>query len=384
MQNPHEPSVNRVSPEPSYWLGPLRLKNPLVVASSPATEDMPRLRRCAAAGAGAAILKSCHTLFWTPPGKASTGRQFQSTSRGLWGTSNVARELLSPHAARTLLANAMGSLPMPVIPSIAGSTLEPGPWLETLRLFEPLNPECVQLDLFYLQEDISLSVTQQRLAVLVHTLRNSSPLPLLPKLNQELRPGAALATLGGTDICGWSLLDSLRFCVPPPGTTACGTFPDFDCASPYPTASLFGPFQFPTTLDYLIKIRNASPLPILAGGGANSVDDCILLLKMGASAIQVATPILRHGSPWIAQAVTEIATALHKAETSRSHHNGAGPLRIFPETCQPCTGQMMCEAFAMGANKSRILKESCERCGFCAGTGRDGLILIETTAKTNQ
>jgi len=347
-----------------WRLGPLPLKNPLVVASSPATEDFARLRRCADAGAGAAILKSCHTLHWRPSGDAHTGRHFQMTKRGVWGTSTVARELLSPTVAMDLLKSAHSRLNIPVIPSIAGATLDPGPWIETLQMLEPFEPGCVQLDLFYVEDDVSLPKNQQRLRHLVQELRRCSHLPLLPKLNQELRPGAAVEIMGDAEICGWSLLDSLRFCVPQSGVSTCGTFPAFSCSTPSPTASLFGSVQLPHTVDYLVRVGRASKLPILAGGGVINARDCSLLLAMGASAVQVAMPILEHGETWISDTVEKLSR-ISRCEMDTEDVPQVLPLesscRHSFTMCTIDSHQMMCG----GHEGQHGAPYECEKCGYC-------------------
>ncbi|MFA6449252.1 MAG: hypothetical protein WCX65_07295, partial [bacterium] len=222
-----------------FRIGETQLQNPIVVASCPATEDFERLMRCADAGAAAAILKSCHTSGSFPKGIGN--RRFLGSERGLWGTSTVARELLHADKMCSILDDIRKRTDFTVIPSVAGFSLETSDWLDTLHLLEQYHPACVQLDLFYLDEDLSLPNTQSRLRSLIINLRRECGLKLLPKLNQELRPGAAVKLFENTEIAGLSLLDSLRGHLPMNSLLHKSDFPGFIFAEGLDSASLFGP-----------------------------------------------------------------------------------------------------------------------------------------------
>lgn len=351
-----------------YRLGNVRLPNPLVVASCPATEDCERLLRCADAGAAAAILKSCHTLGTTPKDKGY--RRFQGSERGLWGTSTVARELLPPEKACSILYDIRKHTDMVVIPSVAGSSLEYPEWLDTLRLLEPLNPACVQLDLFYLEADLSLPATQERLRTLILTLKQESGLELLPKMNQELRPGAALEALCNSGIAGWSLLDSVRTQLPAVTLVESPDFPDFLFAKGLDSASLFGAWQLPLVCDYLSRLRAGTLLPILAGGGVSNATDVVRLLSMGADAVQVATPILCEGPAWIRRTLNGLERWSMPEHDGKSASASLTPARaeISREqctSCGSCARQLMCNAVEIGAEGPCIIRDKCEGCGYC-------------------
>lgn len=351
-----------------FRLGNVRLPNPLVVASCPATEDCARLLKCAEAGAAAAVLKSCHTLGVTP--KDQGCRRFQGSGRGLWGTSTVARELLHPESACVILQDINRRADMVAIPSVAGFSLDHDEWIETLRLLEPLNPAYVQLDLFYLEEDLSLHTTQKRLRGLMLRLGQECGLGLLPKMNMELRPGAALETFLGTGIAGWSLLDSILTRLPMNVPGASDGFPNFQFAGGLDTASLFGSFQLPLVCDYLARLRSATPLPILAGGGVSDTTDVVRLLSMGADAVQVATPILREGPDWIRRTLAGLESLVVTGPVVSKQSPVFDPARaeIHPERCTlcgRCANQLMCNAVEAGARGPKIITEQCEGCGFC-------------------
>lgn len=351
-----------------FNIGGVVIPNPIVVASCPATEDRERLLKCSEAGAGAAILKSCHTIEKIPVDQGF--RRFQHSARGLWGTSTVARELLHPEKVCVLLDEVKKSCDLVVIPSVAGFSLELSEWLNTLRLLEQYSPPCVQLDLFYLEDDLSMPVNQVRLRELMHSLHEKCTLRLLPKLNQELRPGAAVEVFEETGISGWSVLDSIRTHLPRTGILPLADFPTFNCSEGIDTASLFGSWQLPLVCEYLYRLKTASHLPILAGGGVNNAADVMQLLSLDADAVQVASAILRFGPDWIKRTIEELEyyrpDELERFSVQRVQKKILVQIdRSLCTSCGCCSKQLMCTAVEMGEKGPIVNHEKCEGCGFC-------------------
>ncbi len=354
--------------EKAFQMGNIALANPIVVASCPATEDIERLCRCADAGAGGAILKSCHSIGTTPTGQGM--RRFRTTDRGLWGTSTTARELIHPEKACKIINEARTSMKMPLIPSIAAYTLDSHEWIETLLMFEANDIACAQLDLFYLEEDLSLPKTQRRLHNLILEITRESSIGLLPKMNQEIRPGAAIKAFADTGIVGWSILDSIRIRFPEDRCLKPPDLPVFAHANGLNAASLFGAWQFPLVCEYLYRLRTQTDLPILAGGGVSDARDVARLLAMGADAVQVATPILLEGTDWIHRACADLQN--YNWTECCCTEEGAGFVAAHAKidsdlctSCGRCTRQLMCNAIKDGADGPCITPDECEGCGFC-------------------
>ncbi|MBT4513419.1 MAG: 4Fe-4S binding protein, partial [Chloroflexi bacterium] len=232
-----------------------------------------------------------------------------------------------------------------------------------------------------IEEDLSLPINQERLRRLILDLRKDSQLALLPKLNQELRPGAALQSLNDTGIAGWSLLDSLRTHLPPAGTDKYDS-PTFQYAERPEAASLFGSWQLPLVCDYVSRLRANSSLPILAGGGVNSAYDIIRLLALGADAIQVASAILRDGPGWIRRTLTELNSYHPEKAAPKTPENiqcaKAVIQRGLCSSCGRCTRQLMCQAITMKQDGPHITPDACEGCGFCLSVCPEGAIVLHS------
>lgn len=364
---------------PKYRIGETLLTSSIVVASCPATEDCDRLLRCADAGAAAAILKSCHTV--GSSAKTRGYRRFMASERGLWGTSTVARELLNPENVCSILDNIRKRTDFTVIPSVAGFSLDSSRWLDTLHLLEQYRPACVQLDLFYLEEDLSLPDTQNRLRTLMLNLQQKCSLRLLPKLNQELRPGAAMEVFRKTEIAGFSLLDSMQTHLPLNSFLHKPDFPGFQFAKGLDSASLFGAWQLPLVCEYVYRLRRESSLPILAGGGVSNATDVVRLLSLGADAVQVATAIIRDGPGWIKRTLAEVESLLvdEDDQSTVSPSFTKAHVRVdrsLCSSCGRCADQLMCNAIEMVADGPHVNPDRCEGCGFCLSLCPAGAMLL--------
>lgn len=370
-----------------YKIGNTHLPNPIVVASCPATEDKERLLSCADSGAAAAILKSCHAIGQAPQDRGF--RRFNTTKRGLWGSSVKSRELMHPDEVCALLSDVGKETDMVVIPSIAGMTLDTSFWLNTIRYLEPFNPPCIQLDLFYLDIGLSLHKNQKLMQSLFRQLSQQSRIALIPKLNFDLRPGAASSMFNETGIAGWSLLDSLRVPIPTNQNCIPDDLPKFKYVNGLDTASLFGHWQLPVVMEYTKSLRKLSHLSIVAGGGVSSTSDVQHLLSLGADSVQVATAILTEGSGWIRRILADLKNT--------GVENGNNPIEVPVFTkacvqinhsrctsCGKCAEQLMCSALQMHHGFPILAPSACDGCGFCADTCSNGAISLVANEQNEQ
>jgi len=201
-------------------------------------------------------------------------------------------------------------------------------------------------------------------------LRQESNLNLLPKLNQEIRPGAAIELFDKTGIAGWSVLDSIRTHLPKIKSLPLAGFPDLTFSEGTDSASLFGYWQLPLVCEYIYRLKTETNLPVLAGGGIRNAADIVQLLSLGADAIQVASSIIQDGPRWIKRAIDDLKfynmddskESLPQSILKRAH------IQIDKSLCSSCgccSEQLMCTAIEMTPKGPIIQSEKCEGCGFC-------------------
>ena len=368
----------------------LRLRNPVVAASSPATETVERIMRCADAGAAAVITKSISSTNTTP---LSSGcrRMFLGT-RGIWGTSTFARETLPLDAGCALIAGAKARVEIPVIASVAATDLRPESWMPTCVAVCQAGAQAIHLDFFYCQ-DIQSSVHTNTARALAVALASALPVPVFPKLNVDIPARRAIEVFSDTGVAGISLLDSVT--VPPPIRLDIPLAPGFQFTERPTAASLFGSWQLPLALHYTDALAAATNWDILAGGGITAADDAIHLLLAGAAAVQVASAVLVKGFAFIASLVSDIELFLNmrgfadldhmrreaRGIVARSDLPTSPPAyaKIQDDHCQccgRCAALAFCDAISSSAPIPAITPGRCDGCGACAAFCPHGAISL--------
>lgn len=106
----------------------LNLKNPVVAASSPATETLANVKRCAQCGCGAVILKSTAPAGMVRNTTFSPRRMFWQ-DKVLYMLSSLRREFMSCEAGELLVTESKNEVEIPIIASAAGSLEDKAAWL---------------------------------------------------------------------------------------------------------------------------------------------------------------------------------------------------------------------------------------------------------------
>ena len=126
----------------------IKLRSPIVMASSPITESMQRMEAAVDAGAGALVLKSaCGSV---RRGSNDVRRLKSIPNRGLFMLSTQARELMGYAESLELCKKAATSLNVPIIASIGLSEFDPAQWIKMAKGYEDSGAAAVQIDGYYL------------------------------------------------------------------------------------------------------------------------------------------------------------------------------------------------------------------------------------------
>ncbi len=164
----------------------MRLRSPLVASASPLTGDLDALRRLDEAGVGAVVLPSIFE---------EDLREEQEVLERLFtfGAESVAEvaETYFPHASGdatprdrqlTLIARAAEALSVPVIASLNG--ISDAGWVEYARLMESAGAAAIELNLYDLAVDATLSghEVERRHVELVERVNRAVRVPLAVKV----------------------------------------------------------------------------------------------------------------------------------------------------------------------------------------------------------
>jgi dihydroorotate dehydrogenase (NAD+) catalytic subunit len=163
-------------------------------------------------------------------------------------------------------------LQTPVVLSLAGG--EPGD-----RAWMAAHLDEVEDVIAGVELPIAETVNLSEAAAIVAAVRRATPLPILARL-----PVTRAAYLART--CQVAGADALIVGTPPPAA--------YPANDGWVEAPVGGPVALPFTLRALRQLAELNlDAPIVAAGGVRSLDDALLCLEMGASAVQIRSLVWR-------------------------------------------------------------------------------------------
>ncbi len=163
-------------------------------------------------------------------------------------------------------------LETPVVVSLAGGEPGDGAWMAAH--LEEIEDVIAGIEL-PIPETVNLSEA----SAIIATVRRVTPLPILARL-----PLTRAAYLART--CVVAGADALIVGAPPPAAWRTG--------GDWVEAPISGPVAFPFTLRALRQLQEMNlDAPIVAAGGVQSLDDALLCLDLGASAVQIRSLVWR-------------------------------------------------------------------------------------------
>ncbi len=363
----------------------LQLRNPVIVASAPPTENLESIIKCAEAGAGAIVTKSAAN-FDSSRFQMGARRTYVDKS-GLWAQGTFRHETLTLDEGVKLVEQSVRSIDVPVIASVGSLSLEPQDWITSCLAMQDAGASMVQLDLFYLPQPRCSANNMQKLCELLRELTTQLRIPVAPKLNYDIPPHLAAQFLKDTSIDAVFLIDSIR--VPVPIDINQGGRSKIQHLEGARECSLFGAWQKPLTLQYTSVIHDTLSIPISAGGGFMNGKDAIEAMMLGATTVQFATVIIRYGHKQITkilkqlhlymeknhiETLDEIRGAAQRITAKAAYQEGIfTPARAVVDhdlciKCGLCTRIVFCEDISLGLDGKVEIKEACDGCGLCPTT----------------
>ncbi len=266
----------------------LTLRNPLVASASPLSRTAEGIKRLADAGVGAVVL---YSLFEEQLRRAELENArlveagSESFAESLSYFPAAVEEQAGPTDYLSLLERAAGAVDVPLIGSLNGVT--PGGWTDYARAMQDAGAAAIELNLYYLPGDPSVSgrdVEQRHLDVL-ERVKAAVSVPVAVKLNPYFSStGEIVLRLdrAGAD----ALVLFNRFLQPDIDTDALAAVPE---------ATLSNPAEARLPRTWIALLRGRVRASLAATSGVEDPADVVKYLLAGADVVMTASALLRHG-----------------------------------------------------------------------------------------
>ena len=276
----------------SRYLG-MDLRSPLVASASPLTEDLGILLRLEAAGAGAVVLPS---LF-----EEQITHLSMDMHQWLESVSEISPEIQSfapdmqdynmgPRAYLELVEEAAGSLSIPVIASLNGSS--PGGWVDYAARMQDTGASALELNVYYVAVDPSMTgaEVEARYLDLVAAVRSTVAIPVAVKVGPYF---SAMANMAGrlAEAGANALVLFNRFLQPDI---------DLETLTVVPTLHLSTQEELRMPLRWIAILRGQLPdVSLAATTGVHAAEDALKLILAGADAVMMTSALLKNGPEYL-------------------------------------------------------------------------------------
>ena len=278
------------------YLG-LKLKNPLVVAACPLSEQLDTLARLEEAGAAAVVLAS---LFE----EQITHDQIEMARVHEIGTESFAESLTyfpdeddyrtGPESYLDYIGKAKKAVKIPVIASLNGTSR--GGWTRYAKMMQDAGADALELNIYFIAADQNMTGEQveARYLDLVAAVKQSVAIPLAVKVGPYFSAMANMARRlveAGAD--GLVLFN--RFLQPDI---------DLDTLETRPKLALSTPFELLLPLRWIAILRGRIDASLALTSGLHEAEDLLKALLAGADVGMIASAIYEDGSQQIGRILT--------------------------------------------------------------------------------
>jgi dihydroorotate dehydrogenase (fumarate) len=285
----------------------LDLKNPLVASASPLNADLGNLKRLEDVGAAAVVLPS---LFEEQiEAEAArydhlTGVNAESSSEAQSYFPASADYNVGPRQYLDLVRRASGSLDIPVIASLNGTT-DHG-WISYAKLIEEAGAAGLELNIYFIPADLSLTGNdvERRYTDILKSVRASVSIPVAVKLSPY-----------------FSAVGSMALALERAGADALVLFnrfyePDLDIArlQVLTDLKLSQPNEIRLPLLWLAVLSGRVKASLAATTGVTSADEVVKYLLVGADVVMTTSALLRNGVDYMAVLLAGLTSWLRARE----------------------------------------------------------------------
>lgn len=295
----------------SNYMG-LRLRNPLIAGASPLSRDVRTVKRLADAGIGAVVL---YSLF-----EEQIAHDAERHEHFAEFASDAFHEALTyaprldyfprgPQDYVDHVRQVKDTVDIPIIASLNGATN--GGWLEYARMLQDAGADGIELNLYHLETDPTVSPTEveQRYLDVVTLTKERVSIPIALKLSPfftSLPHFARRLEQAGVD----ALVLFNRFYQPDIDLEALDVLPDLALSAPH---EMRLPLRWIAILDAVLETSLA------ASTGVYTAEDVIKLTMAGADATMLCAALLRNGPSLVPRLLDGMARWLHDHEYESLH-----------------------------------------------------------------
>nr|PZN34827.1 MAG: dihydroorotate dehydrogenase-like protein [Chloroflexota bacterium] len=290
----------------TFYLG-LRLRNPLVASASPLSKKLDRIKRLEAAGAAAVVMHSLFEEQILHDAHAldhflSRGSESYAEAQSYFP--DLDRYNVGPEAYLEHLRRVKEAVSIPVIGSLNG--ISSGGWIEYARLIEQAGADALELNIYYLPTDPSLSSAEleDTYVALVRDIRAQVRIPLAVKLSPFFTALPHIATRF-VDAGANGLVLFNRFYQP-----------DFDLDTlevvPNLTSDPSGGPRLPLRWVAILYGRVDADLALT--GGVHSGLDVLKAMMAGARVAMLASELIARGPERLADILAELQAWMQERE----------------------------------------------------------------------
>ncbi len=307
------------------YLG-LKLKNPLVVAPSPLSEQIGNILRMEDAGAGAVVLHSLfeeQILIESQRLDAALSAGVESFAESLSYFPDMTRYNMGTDGYLEVIRKAKQAVNIPIIASLNGTTT--GGWIRYAKEMEQAGADALELNIFFVANDPKLTSEQveEMYTSLVSHVKASVSIPVAVKLAPYFSAMANLAKkLDQAGADGLVLFN--RFYQP-----------DFDLEAldVKPTLALSTPGELLLRLHWVATIYGQIKADMAITGGVHTASDVLKSMMAGAKVAMMTSAILKHGIEHMETVLADLRgwmeeheyESIHQMQGSMSRQNVADP-----------------------------------------------------------
>jgi dihydroorotate dehydrogenase (fumarate) len=288
------------------YLG-LRLKNPLVASASPLSKKVELVQRLEEAGAAAVVLYSLFEEQITHESRALDHYLTHGTdsyAEALSYFPDLDRYNLEPDSYLEHVRRVKRAVDIPVIGSLNG--ISPGGWVEYAHKIEQAGADALELNLYYLPTDVSLSSAEleEIYITLLRDIRRQVSIPIAVKLSPfftALPYMARRLVQAGAD--GLVLFN--RFYQP-----------DFNLETleVVPNLTLSSSHDLRLPLRWIAILYGRIETDFALTSGVHTAEDALKAMMAGANVAMLTSELLAHGIWRLQDILDDMRTWMHAHE----------------------------------------------------------------------